>query len=81
MLCTCNVTLRRVRATVVESEKLGVLEYYTTGLCVFIAIGTQYAMGMRHIVICGLPRSRFSTLSHKRLNLKKKTLPNTKGVF
>jgi hypothetical protein len=30
-------------------------EYYTTCVCVFVALGIQHAM--RHIVTCGLPRT------------------------
>jgi len=31
-------------------------------VCVFIVLGTQHAMRMRHIVICGL--IRYTTFSH-----------------
>jgi hypothetical protein len=43
------VTLRRVRAAPVA-------EYYTTSVCI-LALGIYHAMRMRHVVICGLPRS------------------------
>jgi len=50
--------------------------------CVSLASGNQYAMRMRHIVICGLPSSKI-IFQHYLINgtiFKKKVL-NTKCVF
>jgi hypothetical protein len=39
----------------------------------FLALGTQYALRIHLILICGLPRStKFSTLSHKPHDFRKK---------
>ena len=60
----CKVTLRGPVATIAAVEKSISTTY--SG-CVFVALGIQCAMRMRHTVISGLPASiHYFYTSHKR---------------
>jgi hypothetical protein len=76
---THNVTLRRVRATIVAVEKQWLLQ--NLSVCVFVDLVIQHAMRMRHNIF-SLPNSTiFSTFSHKRYDFRKKILRNIKMCF
>jgi len=75
--CAYNVILRYVHKPLLQYKAIS--DTYSEG--VSVALGTQHAMRMYNIVICGLHGStKFFTLDHKRHNSRKE-LPNIKYVF
>jgi hypothetical protein len=52
MHCTYDVTLRRVRATIVAVEKQQIFDI--PSVCVFVVLCIRREMRMPHIAICGL---------------------------
>ena len=72
--CACNITFRRMCATIVAVEK-----QYTHSECVLVALCLQQAVRMFHTILSG-PTAFFHIVSRTALCSKNK-LMNTKCVF
>jgi hypothetical protein len=82
---TCNVTLRRVRVTIVVAEKQFVLNILCVCVCVCVCSRRiQHAKRMSPIglLYVAYPAVKLLyTLSHKRHDIRKKKVLNVKYVF
>ena len=65
--CTSKATLGLVRGTGAV-DKQGVLHNL---MCVFVALGIQHAMRLRHIIICCLPHSKIFSHINKGHDFRK----------
>jgi hypothetical protein len=75
-----NVTLRHICATIIAMGNAISITYYC---CVSMALSTQYAMCMCHIVTCGLPDSTlfFHVISQMAQFKKKKLTKKCVVIF